>query len=98
MPQEPSELDLSTIPEILVPTNCPALMPVRIYPRYQGCQMAGKQSGGGGGSAPYTQHSGGFNLQDYPNLWNQLQQGHEGPAIHNQGNCIANRYGWTGSE
>ncbi|WP_416517772.1 hypothetical protein [Bifidobacterium asteroides] len=57
----------------------------------------GQHGGGGGGSAPSTQHSGGFNLQDYPNLWNQLQQGHEGPAIDNQGNCIADCYGWTGS-
>ena len=57
----------------------------------------GQLGGGGGGSAPSTQHSGGFNLQDYPNLWNQLQQGHEGPAIDNQGNCIADCYGWTGS-
>ena len=57
----------------------------------------GQHGGGGGGFAPSTQHSGGFNLQDYPNLWNQLQQGHEGPAIDNQGNCIADCYGWTGS-
>ena len=57
----------------------------------------GQHGGRGGGSAPSTQHSGGFNLQDYPNLWNQLQQGHEGPAIDNQGNCIADCYGWTGS-
>ena len=57
----------------------------------------GQHGGGGGGSAPSTQHSGGFNLQNYPNLWNQLQQGHEGPAIDNQGNCIADCYGWTGS-
>ena len=57
----------------------------------------GQHGGGGDGSAPSTQHSGGFNLQDYPNLWNQLQQGHEGPAIDNQGNCIADCYGWTGS-
>ena len=55
------------------------------------------QGGGGGGSAPSTQNSGGFNLQDYPNLWNQLQHYHEGPAIDNQGNCIADCYGWTGS-
>ncbi len=51
----------------------------------------------GRGSAPSTQNSGGFNLQDYPNLWNQLQHYHEGPAIDNQGNCIADCYGWTGS-
>ena len=57
----------------------------------------GQHGSGGGGPAPSTQHSGGFNLQDYPNLWNQLQQGHEGPAIDNQGNCIADCYGWTGS-
>ena len=58
---------------------------------------SGNRGGGGGGSIPSTQHSGGFNLQDYPNLWNQLQQGHEGPAIDNEGNCIADCYGWTGS-
>ena len=62
-----------------------------------GSSPAAGQGGGGGGSAPSTQNSGGFNLQDYPNLWNQLQHYHEGPAIDNQGNCIADCYGWTGS-
>ncbi|MBH9981146.1 hypothetical protein H3T89_08705, partial [Bifidobacterium sp. W8114] len=62
-----------------------------------GSSPAAGQGGGGGGSAPSTQNSGGFNLQDYPNLWNQMQQGHEGPAIDNQGNCVADCYGWTGS-
>ena len=65
--------------------------------RRPGCRTAGKRAGGDGASIPSTQHSGGFNLQDYPNLWNQLQQGHEGPAIDNEGNCIADCYGWTGS-
>ena len=52
----------------------------------------GQHGGVEGGSAPSTQHSGEFNLQDSPNLWNQVQQGHEGPAIDNQGNCIADCY------
>ena len=65
--------------------------------RWRGSPSTAGQGGGGGGSAPSTQNSGGFNLQDYPNLWNQLQHYHEGPAIDNQGNCIADCYGWTGS-
>ena len=48
--------------------------------------------------APSSPHQGGsLNIQDYPNLWEQLQKGDGGPAIDNQGNCIANCYGWTGS-
>ena len=58
----------------------------------QSRSAAGQRSDGGGGSAPSTQPGGGFNLQDYPNLWNQLHNHTEGPAIDSNGNCFADCY------
>lgn len=53
--------------------------------------------GGGGGyqpaqtPAPPSSHQGGStDPRDYPNLWAQLQQGSDGPAIDSHGNCFAN--------
>lgn len=53
--------------------------------------------GGGGGyqpaqaPAPSSSHQGGStDPRDYPNLWAQLQQGSDGPAIDSHGNCFAN--------